>query len=99
MRIPSERMILPNSKSEYRAKRPPRTNPKQIQNSNFQMTQRGFGSKLSFEFWSFDIVSSFEFRASDFGPLVFTKQRDKFKLVYIDQTFVGDLQLRDDRQR
>ena len=56
------------------------------------MTQRGFGLKLSFEFWSFDIVSTsrFEFRASDFNLLFFAKQRDKFKLVYINQTLIGD---------
>ncbi len=31
--------LLANPKSEYRAKRPFRTNPKQIRNSNFQMTE------------------------------------------------------------
>jgi hypothetical protein len=54
------------------------------------MTQRGVGLKLSFGFPSFDIVSSFEFRASDFNLLFFSKQRDKFKLIYIHQTFVSD---------
>jgi hypothetical protein len=54
------------------------------------MTQRRFVLKLSFEFWSFDIVSSFEFRALDFNLLFFSKQWDKFELVHVDQAFISD---------
>jgi hypothetical protein len=53
--------LLTNPKSEYR-------NPKQIQNSNFQMakTQRLNSSISNLEFGSFDIVLDLGFRASDF---------------------------------
>jgi len=45
-----------NPKSEYR-------NPKQFQNPNDQITKTF--PILGFEFWSFEFVSKFGFRASD----------------------------------
>jgi len=60
-----------NSKSEYR-------NPKQIQILNFLMTKTIFAQIFrlfgSFEFWSFDIVSEFGFRASDLKSFHFMRQ-------------------------
>jgi hypothetical protein len=49
--------MIGNSKFEYR-------NPKQIQNSNFQIKERYY-LLWSFGFWTLVLVSNFGFRASD----------------------------------
>src|SRR4030042_7096462 len=54
--------LLPNPKSEYRAKRPARTNPKQIQISN----DRIFETCLVHSFRISNFVHSKLFRISDF---------------------------------